>query len=357
MALRPKSILVRQVTRYIPCLRNTSIRAAITSSNVSSSVCIENRSLNLRAMATLSAGSALKNLAKESPHVDVIRYEHKNVKWTLNHVNHFADALATGFIDSGLKPGDVVLSWLPLHFAEQVRFYFCTGVCLFFKSNFSLWHHFKLARMVSAALKLLEYWQKSETLYMLCSLLFRSTQHILQFACSKAGFILYHLDPSQAIKDSEGSKNALAKALELTEANVLITQEAGNDVNYVRLVEGVIPETRIFNVGDGMPFFTPRYPHLRFPIHTGFDYTDKPGMIPLQQILCPTGELSNILAHHKIDGETPLMGELITGSDGVPTEKGKVLSNQEVVDGNHWPEFCSILKKEYKEIQGVGVVF
>jgi len=29
--------------------------------------------------------------------------------------------LAIGFLDCGLAPGDVVLSWLPDHFAEQVR--------------------------------------------------------------------------------------------------------------------------------------------------------------------------------------------------------------------------------------------
>lgn len=52
--------------------------------------------------------------------MEIVRYEHKNVKWTLKHVNYYADALACGFLDAGLQPGDVVLSWLPGHFAEQV---------------------------------------------------------------------------------------------------------------------------------------------------------------------------------------------------------------------------------------------
>ena len=183
-------------------------------------------------------------------------------------------------------------------------------------------------------------------------------QHILQFACSKAGLVLYNLDPSQAITDPEGSKKALAHALEITEANVLVTQEAGDDVNYIALVESVVPETRIFNFGDGMPFFSPRFPHLRFPIHTGFDITDKAGMEPLKHMLCPADTLGDQLQAigAKVDGKTPLMGELTMGSDGLPA-KGKVLSNEEVYKSGKWPTFSSILKKDYVEIEGVGVVF
>jgi len=251
-------------------------------------------------MATVSAGFALQCLAKENPHVDVIRYEHKNIKFTMANVNYFSDALAVGFLDSGLRPGDKVLSWLPLHFSEQ---------------------------------------------------------HILQFACSKAGMVLYHLDPSVAIKDKELAKASLAKALEITEANILVTETAGSDVNYVKIVESVIPETRIFDFGEGKPFFTPRYPHLRFPVHTGFDYQNKAGMVPLNEMLCPTGDVSNLLAGAKLDGQTPLMGQLVLGSDGVPTKTGDILNNEAVVERNIWPEFTGILNKEFREVKGVGVVF
>jgi len=184
-------------------------------------------------------------------------------------------------------------------------------------------------------------------------------QHILQFACSKAGLTLYTLDPSLATTNPQAAKQALASALELTQANVLITQEAGNDTNYIRLVEAVIPETRIFNFDDGMPFISPRFPHLRLPIHTGFDYADKPGMIPLQDMLCPTEDLEGALkaTGKVVDGNTALLGELVVGSDGIPTEKGKTLSNDEVVKSGVWPQFSSILKKEYVEVEGVGVVF
>ncbi len=72
------------------------------------------------AAAAPSAGTALSLIATQAPHTDVIRYEHKNVKWTLKHVNLNSDALAIGLLDQGFMKGDVVLSWLPEHFAEQV---------------------------------------------------------------------------------------------------------------------------------------------------------------------------------------------------------------------------------------------
>ena len=68
----------------------------------------------------MSAGDALARLASDHRHQEIIRYEHKNVKWTLKHVNYYSDALACGLVDAGLQPGDVMLSWLPLHIAEQV---------------------------------------------------------------------------------------------------------------------------------------------------------------------------------------------------------------------------------------------
>jgi hypothetical protein len=67
-----------------------------------------------------NAGSVLRLLTKENPHVDVVRYEHKNRKWSLSHVDYYSDALAIGFVENGLQPGDVVLSYLPLHFSESV---------------------------------------------------------------------------------------------------------------------------------------------------------------------------------------------------------------------------------------------
>lgn len=93
-------------------LRSTSVAGVATTTS------------SCRGMATMSAGDALARLASDHPHQEIIRYEHKNVKWTLKHVNYYSDALACGLVDAGLQPGDVVLSWLPLHIAEQV------SVCL-----------------------------------------------------------------------------------------------------------------------------------------------------------------------------------------------------------------------------------
>ena len=78
------------------------------------------RVMAIRAMAT-TGGATLAELRASSPHVDVVRYEHKNRTWSLNHVDYYATAMAIGFIDAGLQPSDVVLSWLPEHFSEQVR--------------------------------------------------------------------------------------------------------------------------------------------------------------------------------------------------------------------------------------------
>jgi hypothetical protein len=88
-------------------------------------------------MATISAGDALARLASYHPHQEIIRYEHKNVKWTLKHVNYYSDALACGLLDAGLQPGDVVLSWLPLHFSEQVSL--CSLIACIVMQSYDRW--------------------------------------------------------------------------------------------------------------------------------------------------------------------------------------------------------------------------
>ena len=72
------------------------------------------------ALSTLSGGAQLAQMAKENPYKDVVRYEHKNRKWNLRHVDFYSEALAIGLLENGLQPGDVVLSWLPAHFSESV---------------------------------------------------------------------------------------------------------------------------------------------------------------------------------------------------------------------------------------------
>lgn len=180
---------------------------------------------------------------------------------------------------------------------------------------------------------------------------------VLQFACSKSGLVLYNLDPTLAIADTEAAKEALAKALTLTKANVLISQEAGSDVNYVRLCESVIPELRIFDFSEGKPFITPRFPHLRFPIHTGFDQDDKWGMLLLKQFIVPSDNLDDYLRGFTVDGSTPLLGKLEVDGKGIPTGTGKIQTNDEVVKSGALDTFSKILKKEFHEVEGVGVVW
>lgn len=253
-----------------------------------------------RVFLSTSGGSTLSQLATENPYKEVVRYEHKNRKWNLQHVDYYSDALAIGLLENGLQPGDVVLSWLPTHFSESM---------------------------------------------------------VLQFACSKSGMVLYNLDPALATADSEAAKEALSAALTLTKANVLVAQEAGSDVNYVRLCESVIPELRIFDFAEGKPFVTPRFPHLRFPIHTGFDQDDKWGMLLFKHMIIPSDNLDEHLDGFTVDGSTPLLGELKLDSKGIPTGLGKVATNDQVTKSGALETYSKILKREYHEVEGVGVVW
>jgi hypothetical protein len=180
---------------------------------------------------------------------------------------------------------------------------------------------------------------------------------VLQFACSKAGMVLYTLDPMLATTDPAAAEQALAAALTLTKANVLVSQEAGSDVNYIRLAAKVIPETRIFDFANGMPFVTPRFPHLRFPIHTGFDQDDKAGWLPLRHMIVPSDNLDSYVTESTITADTPLCGELVLDAAGIPVSLGKTLTNQQVVANKVWPTYASILEKKFHEVAGVGVIF
>ncbi len=90
-----------------------------------------------------SGGSLLTKLAKENPYKDVVRYEFKNRKWNLQHVDFYSEALAVGLLETGLQPGDVVLSWLPSHFSESVSTYGCIAKCCLCELQlFALWSSF-----------------------------------------------------------------------------------------------------------------------------------------------------------------------------------------------------------------------
>jgi len=253
-----------------------------------------------RSLASLSGGQAVAKIADEFPHMDAVRFLHKNQKFAFKDVDTNAEEIACGFCEQGFQPGDIVLSWIPNHFSEQT---------------------------------------------------------ILEFACSKAGFILYKLDPNLG-KNPEAAKRALKSALEITKANIFVTQEAGSDVNYVRLVKEVIPEIRVWDFSEGLPFLSPRFPHLRYPVHTGFDFQDKIGMIPYRHMLSPSGDLPDLLKEYDpLKGSTPLYGEFEVDSDGIPTSKGKIWTNDEVKKANNWPIYNCILNKEYKEIEGIGNIW
>ena len=180
---------------------------------------------------------------------------------------------------------------------------------------------------------------------------------VLQFACSKSGLVLYNLDPALAVSDTEAAKEALSKALTLTKANVLISQEAGDDVNYVRLCNSVIPEIRIFDYADGKPFVTPHFPHLRMCIHTGFDQQDKWGMLKLKHMLVSSENLDDYLEGFSISGTTPMLGELVLDANGIPTSVGKTKTNEEVFKSGELDTYSKVLNREFHVVEGVGVVW
>ena len=180
---------------------------------------------------------------------------------------------------------------------------------------------------------------------------------ILQFACSKAGFLLYTLDPALAVTDPEKAQRVLQAALTLTQANVLVSQEAGNDVNYIRLVEKVVPELRFFDFATGMPFVTPRFPHLRFCIHTGMDQDDKWGWLPLHHMVVPSNNLDAYIDMERVHSQTPLAGNFIFNEEGIPTGLGITLSNAQVYKSKFWKTYCNVLDRKFHQVEGVGVIF
>lgn len=70
---------------------------------------------------SLAGGSFLKALVAENPYTDVVQYHHQNRTFTIQDVERNAEALAIGIAENGLIAGDVLLSYLPEHFNEQVR--------------------------------------------------------------------------------------------------------------------------------------------------------------------------------------------------------------------------------------------
>lgn len=179
---------------------------------------------------------------------------------------------------------------------------------------------------------------------------------VLQFACSKAGLLLYSLDPALATTDPTAAEASLKAALQLSKANVLVSQEAGSDVNYIRLAESVIPELKMFDYSSGAPFVTPRFPDLRLCIQTGFDQDDKYGWLPLRHMVVPADNLDTMIDTPPTS-KTPLAGEFKLDAKGIPTGLGAVLTNEQVLAKNLWPTYSAILKKEFHSVEGVGVIF
>lgn len=100
--------------------RSATRRAAVAVGSTSGPHVVAMTHQRKASLSTLSGGALLTQMAKDNPYKDVVRYEHKNRKWNLHHVDFYSEGLAIGLLENGLQPGDVVLSWLPPHFSESV---------------------------------------------------------------------------------------------------------------------------------------------------------------------------------------------------------------------------------------------
>jgi hypothetical protein len=191
---------------------------------------------------------------------------------------------------------------------------------------------------------------------------------ILQFACAKAGLLLYTLDPVQS-----SSTEAFAQALTLSQANIVIIPEAYNDINYIRLAEQVVVETRFFDFSTGSPFVSPSFPHVRLPVHTGFDQYQQWGWIPYRQLLVPSNNLSNYISGSSAStvsgGEIPLCGQFVydetkMNGSSIPIDITAPLTHSQimqqpppVIDSLGWSTYQKVLNKSFHVVDGVGVIF
>jgi hypothetical protein len=111
------------MTKMMPALWRSRLPAVATVRSFSSPAAVAGSRNNRTAPSTAKNKYDLKALTAENPHIDVVHYTHKNRTWTLNHVQFYSEAMAIGIVELGFQPGDIVLSWLPEHFSEQVCIY------------------------------------------------------------------------------------------------------------------------------------------------------------------------------------------------------------------------------------------
>jgi hypothetical protein len=131
-ALQNGPVLVRRMTAVAASTTTTTTTLLSTPratskmaflSTAAASAAAAAKKSSTAAAAAVVGGQWLSKLTQENPHINVVRYHYKNRVWTLQHVEYYSEALAIGLVETGLKQGDAVLSWLPQHFAEQVRLY------------------------------------------------------------------------------------------------------------------------------------------------------------------------------------------------------------------------------------------
>jgi len=225
-----------------------------------------------RTFATLS--NLLDANAAAYPQQEIVRYERNNVKWSHGEVKTYSDAMVKGMQEMGLQRGDAILSWLPAESPEQ---------------------------------------------------------HVLQFACAKAGFVL------NCLSHSVTSSSAFETAIRETKAVAVFTPSAIVDTNYLSHVRETIPEVTNWNETLGLPFLSTKFPELKHCIHTGFD--SERGLTNYKHIMTFNGEPADLAKE----------GDKLARDVDDNGKPGKFMTHKDISKAESWSVVCKIAQKEYTE--------
>lgn len=282
----------------------------------------------------------LNDLAANLPHKDAVMYhKQNNMKWTFGELKKYSDALASGLIELGIRPKDTILSWLPSHTAEQ---------------------------------------------------------HVLQLACSRAGFVLATLDSAvtdekvvgKVLKDSKSVavfvQGDTRIPFEVHDENGnVVDDDAGMDLLeydnvYTSTIEAIMPNLTSFEyhgkkldekgewtadpsnpqiaqnfVDHGLSFSNSDFPDFKFPVQTGFDKIN--GFYNYKHLMAFNSDSLLMYKGCLVNGKPikedgvlpPPDGVLVRGTTNVSFVKGELVTEEVDPDWLHIPKETDTVSVEY----------
>lgn len=153
-------------------------------------------------------GSMLDSIVSETPKKEALQYSSGRTKWSRSDIKRASDALAAGLSDSGLKPGDTVVTLLG-------------------EDDVDL--------------------------------------HMMQFTAAKLGLQLAVLDITNL------NASTLGKVLSECEPVMVLYAPFHGETDLTKFLYEVVPELPRHNKNSGIPFRSVKYPQLKRVVHTGFD--------------------------------------------------------------------------------------